>query len=62
MSLFDKIKDWRLKRKIPANQKNERRWRYAGNGITKIYLDDNKEVEMYNYARKRQKEKENLEL
>ena len=62
MSLIDRIRNWRLRRRIPENQKNQHRWRYAPNGIDKIFLDDNKEVEMYRYARKKLKEKEDLEL
>ncbi len=58
--MFEKIKNWRLKRKIPKNQKNGGKFRYAGNGIDKIFVDVDKEVENYNYARKRQKEKDEL--
>ena len=59
--LLDKIRDWRLKRKIPENMKNKHRWRYAGDGTTKIHIIDQDEVDKYNYARKRQKEKEDNE-
>ena len=62
MSLLDRIRNWRLMRSIPENQRDKHRWRYAGNGITKIFLNDNDEIKKYNYARKRQKEKEDLEL
>ena len=60
--MFDKIRNWNLKRKIPANQKDGKRWRYKGNGIDIEYLDDQKEVDSYNYARKKLKEKEDSEL
>ncbi len=62
MTLLDRIRNWRLKRKIPENQKGSRRWRYKGNGIDIEYLNDNQEVKMYNYARAKLKEKEELEL
>jgi len=60
--MFEKIKNWNLKRKIPKNQRNEKRWRYKGNGIDIEYLNDDQEVKAYNLARKRQKEKDDLEL
>jgi len=60
--IFDKIKDWRLKRKIPENQKHGGKFRYAPDGVTKIPVDENQEVKDYNRARKRQKEKEDLGL
>jgi len=47
-----------LKRKIPKNQRNGAKFRYAPNGIDKILVDENDEVKKYNYARKRQKEKD----
>jgi len=54
--IFDKIKDWNLKRQIPKNQKGGGKFRYASDGVTKIPVDENDEVKKYNYARKRQKE------
>jgi len=60
MTLLDRIRNWRLRHKIPANQRNKGRFRYAGNGKTKIFLDDQKEVEMYRHARKQQAEKERI--
>jgi len=60
--MFDRIKNWNLKRKIPKIYKDGGRTRLAGDGITKIPVDENDEVKKYNYARKRQKEKDNLEL
>jgi len=54
--MFDKIRNWNLKRKIPKNQRNGGKFRYAPNGIDKIPVNENDEVEKYNYARKRQKE------
>ncbi len=62
MGITDKIKNWRLKRKIPENQKAGGKFRYAPNGIDKIPVDENEEVKMYNSARKKLKEKEDLEL
>ncbi len=58
MTLFDLIKNWRLNRKIPENQKGKSRFRYSGNGIDKIYLDDQQEVKMYNYARDQEKKRD----
>jgi len=60
--MFDKIKDWNLKRKVPKSQKNGGKFRYASNGIDKIFVNIDEEIEKYNYARKRQKEKDALEL
>jgi len=57
MSLLDRIRNWRLRNSIPKGS----RFRYAPNGIKKIPVDIDKEVENYNLARKRQKEKEELE-
>jgi len=54
--MFDKIRNWRLKRKIPKNQKHGGKFRYAPNGIDKIPVDENKEVENYNLARKKLKD------
>jgi len=62
MSLIDRIRNWRLRRRIPENQRDQHRWRYAPNGIDKIYLNDDHEIKMYRYARRRLKEKEDLEL
>lgn len=62
MIIIDSIKNWRLKRKIPANQKHGGKFRYAPNGIDKIPVNENDEVSKYNYARKRQKEKDESEL
>ena len=62
MKIIDSIKNWRLKRKIPTNQKNGGKFRYAPNGIDKIFVDIDEEVETYNLARKRQKEKDELGL
>ncbi len=62
MIIIEKINNWRLKRKIPKNQKGSQRWRYKGNGVDIEYLDDNEEVKKYNYARKKQKEKDESEL
>jgi len=56
--IFDKI--WRLKRKIPKNIKTNH-FRLDVDGITKIPVDETKEAENYLYARKRLKEKEDLE-
>jgi len=61
LSLIDRIKLWRLRRRIPENLKGSHRWRYKGDGKTKVFLDDNFEAERYRYARKRQKEKEDRE-
>ena len=61
MSLLDRIRNWRLNRQIPENQRNKHRWRYAPNGIDKIFLNDGKEIAMYRYARRKLKEKEDLE-
>ena len=58
MTLLDLIKNWRLKRKIPETQKGKSRFRYSGDGITKIYLDDKQEVKMYNYARAQEKKRD----
>ena len=58
--MFEKIRNWRLKRKIPKNQKNGGKFRYAPNGIDKIFVDIDEEIKTYNTARKRQKEKEKL--
>jgi len=49
--LVNKIKDWRLKRKIPKYSGGE--FRYDGDGITKISVINSEEVEKYNFARKR---------
>ncbi len=57
MTLLDSIKNWRLKRQIPENQKDGKRWRYKGNGIDIEYLDDNDEVKKYNFAREQEKKK-----
>ncbi len=54
--MLDKIRNWRLKRKVPKGA----RFRYAPNGIDKIFVDIDKEVKNYNYARKRQKEKDKI--
>lgn len=60
--IFDNIFiNWRLKRKIPANQKNGGKFRYAPNGIDKIFVDIDNEVKLYNSARKKLKEKEELD-
>ena len=58
--MLDKIRNWRLKRKVPKSQKNGGKFRYAPNGIDKIFVDIDKEVKNYNYARKRQKEKDKI--
>ncbi len=50
--MFDKFKNWILKRKIP---KNITRFRYASDGITKIPVNDDDEIKNYNYARNREK-------
>ena len=60
--MFDKIKTWRLKRKIPKNQKSGGKFRYAPNGIDKIPVDEDREVKDYQDARKRLKEQEEFEL
>ncbi len=60
MILIDSIKNWRLKRKIPKNQKNGGQFRYAPNGIDKIFVDIDEEIKAYNTARKRQKEKDKI--
>jgi hypothetical protein len=51
--LLDLIKNWRLKHKIPENMSNEKRWRFGGDGITKVPLDDQTEVDNYRIARER---------
>ncbi len=56
MTLLDRIRNWRLKSNVPKGS----RFRYAPNGIDKIFVDIDQEVKNYNYARKRQKEKEKL--
>jgi hypothetical protein len=42
-----------LKHKIPENMSNEKRWRFGGDGITKVPLDDQTEVDNYRIARER---------
>jgi len=59
--MFDKIKNWRLKRRVPKNQKNGGKFRYAPNGIDKIFVDIDQEVKLYNSARQKLKEKEDFE-
>lgn len=61
MKIIDKIQKWRLKRKIPKNQQNGGKFRYAPNGIDKIFVDIDEEIKTYNTARKRQKEKDKFE-
>jgi len=57
MILLDRIRKWRLRHKIPKGD----RFRYAPNGIEKVFVDIDEEINMYNLARKRQKEKDDLE-
>jgi len=59
MTLLDRIRNWRLKRKIPENEKG--RWRYAPNGLDKIFVNIDEEVKLYNSARKNQKRREEHE-
>jgi len=51
MILLDRIRNWRLKHKIPKGT----RFRYAPNGLDKIFVDVDEEVKNYNYARNREK-------
>jgi len=50
--LLDRIRNWRLKHKVPKGT----RFRYAPNGLDKIFVDVDDEVRKYNYARKREKD------
>jgi len=59
--LLDRIRNWRLKHKIPKKFRDGGKFRYDVDGLTKIPVDDNEEIETYNLARKRQKEKDDLE-
>ena len=55
--MFENIKRWRLKRKIPEITKGKK-WRYEADGITKVPVDEDNEVKDYQDARKRLKEQE----
>ena len=57
MTLLDRIRNWRLRTRVPKGT----RFRYAPNGIDKIFVNIDQEVKNYNLARKRQKEKEELD-
>jgi len=59
MFLLDRIRNWRLKNKIPKYTGGQ--FRYDFDGLTKISVVDSEEVKKYNYARNRQKEREDNE-
>ena len=52
-AIIDRIRNWRLRLGVPVNLKA--RWRYSGDGVTKVSNDETKEISDYNLAR------ENLE-
>jgi len=55
MKIIDKIQKWRLKRTIPELTKGKK-YRYDSDGLTKIPVNEDQEVEDYQNARKREKE------